>query len=65
MYGQRKPAPHGKSTVHGPYGWWAYTVDEHIRMSMHEISDEDNSPPVKELEDDENEEGPGDDKPPK
>ena len=38
--------------------------DDHIRMSMSELNDEDYFPPVTELEDDENEEGPGDDDPP-
>ena len=35
-------------------------VDDHIRMSMPEINDEDYLPPVTELEDDEYREGPGD-----
>ena len=39
-------------------------VDYHIRMSLSELNDEDYSPPVTDLEDDENEEGPGDDEPP-
>ena len=38
--------------------------DDHIRMSMSELNDEDYFPPVTELEDNENEEGPGDDYPP-
>ena len=38
--------------------------DDHIRMSMSELNDEDYFPPVTELEDDENEEVPGDDGPP-
>ena len=37
---------------------------DHTRMSMSEINDEYCPPPVTELEDDENEEGPGDDEPP-
>ena len=39
-------------------------VDDNIRMSMSELNDEDYFPPVTELEDDKNEEGPGDDGPP-
>ena len=40
-------------------------VDDHIRISMPDINDEDYFPPVTQLEYDENEEGPGDDDPPK
>ena len=36
-------------------------VDDHIRISMPELKNEDYFPPVTELEDDEYEEGPGDD----
>ena len=36
-------------------------VDDHIRMSMPDLNDEDYFPPVTDLEDDEYEEGPGDD----
>ena len=39
-------------------------VDDHIRMYMPYINDEDYFPPVTELEDDENEEFPVDDDPP-
>ena len=39
-------------------------VDDHIRMSMSDINDEDYFPPVTEVEDDEYEEVPGDDDPP-
>ena len=39
-------------------------VDDHIRMPIPELNDEDYLPPVTELEDDENEEGPGNDYPP-
>ena len=39
-------------------------VDDHIRMSMPEINNEDYLPPVPYLENDEYEEGPGDDDPP-
>ena len=39
-------------------------ADDHIRMSMPDINDEDYFLPVTELEDDENEEGTGDDDPP-
>ena len=39
-------------------------VDDHIRMYMHDMNNEDYLPPVTELEDDEYEEGPGDDNPP-
>ena len=39
-------------------------VDDCIRMSMSEINYEDYFPPVTELEDDKNEEGPGDYDPP-
>ena len=39
-------------------------VDDHIRMYMYEINDEDYPPPVTELEYEKNEEGPGDDDPP-
>ena len=38
-------------------------VDDNIRMSMPELNGEDYLPPVTEIEDDENEEGPGDDGP--
>ena len=41
-----------------------FMVDDHIRMSMYEMNDEDYLPPVTELEYDENEEGPGDNEPP-
>ena len=40
-------------------------VDDRIRMSMPDLNDEDLFPPVTELEDNEYEEGPGDDDPPK
>ena len=39
-------------------------VDDHIKMSMSEINDQNYLPPVIELEDYENKEGPGDDGPP-
>ena len=39
-------------------------VDDHIRMSMSELNDEDYFPSTIELKYDENEEGPGDDSPP-
>ena len=40
-------------------------VDDHMRMSIPELNDEEYPPPpVPELEDDENREGPGDDDPP-
>ena len=39
-------------------------VGDHIRMSIYELKDEDYFSPVTELEDDENEEDPGDDGPP-
>ena len=39
-------------------------VDGHISISMSELNDEDYSPPVKDLEYDEYEEGPGDYDPP-
>ena len=39
-------------------------VDDHIRMSMTDLNDEDYPPPVTELEDDEYEEGPGEYDPP-
>ena len=42
----------------------ALMVDDHIRMYMPYINDEDYFPPVTELEDDENEEFPVDDDPP-
>ena len=38
-------------------------VDDHIRMSMYKLNDEYYPPPVIQLEDDENEEGPDDDGP--
>ena len=38
-------------------------VDDHIRISMPELNDEDYSPPVTYLEYDEYEEGPSDDDP--
>ena len=45
--------------------WFIFLMgDDHIRMSMSELNDEDYFPPVTELEDDENEEGPGDYDPP-
>ena len=40
-------------------------VDDHISMSMPNLNDEDYFTSVTELEDDEYEEGPGDDEPPK
>ena len=39
-------------------------VDDHIRMSILELNYEKYFPPLTQLEDDENEEGPGDDDPP-
>ena len=39
-------------------------VDDHIRMSMPELNNQDHFPPVTELENDEYEESPGDDKTP-
>ena len=39
-------------------------VDDYIRISMPELNDEDNLPPVTYLEDDKNEEGHGYDDPP-
>ena len=39
-------------------------IDGHIRISMSKLNDEEYSPPVTELEYDENEEGLGDDDPP-
>ena len=38
--------------------------DDHINISMPELNDEDYTPPVTQLEDDEYEEVPGDDDPP-
>ena len=38
-------------------------VDDHIRMSMYELNDENYFPPVPELEYDEYKEGPGDEDP--
>ena len=40
-------------------------VDYHIRMSMSDLNDEDYFPPITELGDDENEDGPGDNEPAK
>ena len=45
-------------------GFMVLMVDDHTRMSMPEINNEDYLPPVPQLEDDEYEEGPGDDDPP-
>ena len=39
-------------------------VDDQIRMSMHDLNDEEYFPSIPELEDYENEEGSGDDDPP-
>ena len=49
--GWLKPAPHWQDPVHGPYGWWSHK-DAYIWSKW-----------LTELEDDENEEGPGNEGP--